>query len=376
MAVLSGAAALDTYLPFEGGPAYYRKWARTPLGNDDYFPISVWLQPAKSAAAYKAIGVNNFVGLWKGPTEEQLKLLQAAGMPVFAGQTAFGLSSPDNAVIRGWTQMDEPDNAQAKPGGGYGSCVLPPEIIARYQKFQAADASRPVLLNLGQGVVNETYVGRGSDCARHDEHYPEYAKGADILSYDVYPVNSKYPMWHTGAGVDRLRKWAGYKKPVWNWIETTSIHGGPKPTPAQIKSQVWMSLIHGSMGIGYFCHQFKPTQDESAPLHDPETRAAIAAINKQVTELARPLNTASIGNGVTVMSELPIDYMLKRVGGVTYLFAMGARPGGETTATFRLRDGGNVTATVLGESRSIAVKNGVFRDRFGEYEVHIYRLKQ
>ena len=138
-----------------------------------------------------------------------------------------------------------------------------------------------------------------------------------------------------------------------------------------------MSIIHGSMGIGYFCHQFKPVEDAAAPLHDPETRQALAAINAEVASLARVLNTQAVGNGVTVSSsnpDSPIATMLKRQGGETYLFAMGARPGGETTATFKLRDCGDLRATVLGESRTIPVTGGIFQDRFAEYQVHLYKL--
>ncbi len=165
-----------------------------------------------------------------------------------------------------------------------------------------------------------------------------------------------------------------YKKPVWNWLETTGYNGGRKPTPDEIRAEVWISLIHGSMGVGYFCHQFKPTEDEARPLHDPETRQALQAINRQITELAPVLNTRSVANGVTVSSQGQIDTMLKRHGGATYLFAVGARPGGETKATFKLRGCGNLRAEVLGESRSVPVTKGVFEDRFREYEVHLYRL--
>ena len=152
--------------------------------------------------------------------------------------------------------MDEPDNAQAKAGGGYGPCVAPSEIIFRYDKIKAVDSTRPVYLNLGQGVINDHYKGRGSECAGRLEMYAEYMKGADIISYDVYPVNSNLPLWYTGAGVERLRKWANYKKPVWNWIETTSYRDGPKPTPGADQDSGRASLIRGSMGIGYFCHKF------------------------------------------------------------------------------------------------------------------------
>ena len=370
-------ASADTYLPWEGGPAYYKKWSNGISGDPAYFPIGVWLQDPKSAQEYKAIGVNLFVGLWKGPTPEQLAALAAVGMPVLATQRQSAMASPNGSIVRGWSIMDEPDNAQSKPGGGYGPCILPPLIVDQYRKLKAVDSTRPVYLNLGQGVANDTYNGRGEVCGRHSEHYAEYIRGADIVSYDVYPVNSKYPLWWVGEGVDRLRKWANYEKPVWNWIESSAIQGDRKPSPVQIRAEVWMSIIHGSMGIGYFCHQFKPVEDAAAPLHDSETRQALAAINGEVASLARALNTRPVGNGVTVSSsnpDSPIATMLKRQGGETYLFAMGARPGGETTATFKLRDCGDLRATVLGESRTIPVAGGIFQDRFADYQVHLYKL--
>ena len=112
-------------------------------------------------------------------------------------------------------------------------------------------------------------------------------------------------LWYVGEGVKRLRKWANYEKPVWNWIETTAIRQGPKPTPAEIKAEVWMSIIQGSMGVGYFCHQFKPVEDPARPLHDPETREALASINRQITSLARVLNERPVADGVTVSSSNP-----------------------------------------------------------------------
>lgn len=372
-----GPAARDTYLPWEGGAAYYGKWSGGPPRDASFFPITVWLQDPATANEYKAIGVNLFVGLWRGPNEDQLRKLTEAGMPVLASLRPSALESPQASVIRGWTLMDEPDNAQSKPGGGWGPCVLPPVIAAQYGERRANDPSRPVFLNLGQGVINEKWPGRGEFCGQHPEHYAEYIRATDIVSYDVYPVNSDLPLWYVGAGVARLRKWADYQKPVWNFIETTAIRGKRKPTPAQIEAEVWMSVINGSMGIGYFCHQFSPAEDASAPLKDPETRPALARINRQIASLAPVLNVPSVANGVTVVSSnsnSPIDTMLKRHAGVTYLFAAGARPGGNTTANFKFRDCGDLTAEVIGESRTIPVRGGAMEDAFTDYQVHIYRL--
>jgi len=51
-------------------------------------------------------------------------------------------------------------------------------------------------------------------------------------------------------GVDNLKRWSNGQKIQWNWIETTQITAGTgaTPTPAQVKAEVWMSLVHGANG--------------------------------------------------------------------------------------------------------------------------------
>src|SRR5262245_52962879 len=101
-----------------------------------YFPIAVWLQQARNAGRYQEVGVNLFIGQWDGPTDEQLAELTAAGMPVMADQNAVGLAHLDDAILWGWTQQDEPDNAQPDGSGGYGPCVDPADIVARYEAMK------------------------------------------------------------------------------------------------------------------------------------------------------------------------------------------------------------------------------------------------
>jgi hypothetical protein len=133
-----------------------------------------------------------------------------------------------------------------------------------------------------------------------------YIKGADIVSFDIYPVNDTDSavhgnLWYVPRGVDRLREYAQYKKPVWNWIETTGFNDPANtPTPEQVKTEVWMSLIHGSLGIGYFAHIFQPTTVEAGLLASSSMKSAVSAINGQIRDLAPVLNTPSLSNGASV----------------------------------------------------------------------------
>jgi hypothetical protein len=279
---------------------------------------------------------------------------------------------------------DEPDNAQSLgQGKGYGPPILPKKITADYYKIQQADPTRPVLLNLGQGVAWDGWHGRGVR-TNHPEDYPEYVKGCDIASFDIYPAVHSKPevagnLWFVAKGVERLTKWTGGKKVVWNCIECTRINNPEKKaTPQQVKCEVWMSIIHGSMGLIYFVHEFKPRFNESALLSDAEMLSAVTAINRQITELAPVLNSPAIEDAATVSSSnkaVPIAIMVKKHDGATYLFAVGMR-GDKTTATFTLRHAESIKSMeVIGENRTIAVNDGVFKDDFEAWDVHLYRAK-
>lgn len=366
----------------------YTRWKNGPPSDPSYFPIAVWLQQPKNAPKYKAAGINLYVGLWKGPTEEQLAKLAEAGMPVICSQNKVGLANRDNPIIVGWMHGDEPDNAQSiidpvTKKRSYGGPVPPPEIVEDYEKYRAAEPTRPIMLNLGQGVANDEWRGRGSGA--HIDDYLTYVKGCDIVSFDVYPVvgirkpDGENYLWYVPKGVSRLAKWTGGDKIIWNCIESTHINNEKaKATPHQVKAEVWMSLIHGSMGLIYFVHEWKPKVTDSALLNDPEMLAAVTAINNQIHELAPVLNSPTIKDGAAVESsseEVPIAIMVKRYDGATYVFAVGMR-NAPAKGTFHVNGLPETsTAEVIGEERSISVKNGKFEDDFDAYDVHLYRIR-
>ena len=361
----------------------YARWACGPSTNADFFPVAVWLQQPRNAGRFRELGFNLYVGLWEGPTAAQLRDLKTAGMPVICEQNRVGLADPNRDIIVGWMHGDEPDNAQPLDGGrGYGPPVDPATIAADYRRLVRADPGRPVMLNLGQGVAWDGWYGRGVR-TNHPEDYPAYLDGCDIASFDIYPATHDKPevagkLEYVARGVDRLRGWAGGRRIVWNCIECTRISNvRVKPTPAQVRSEVWMALIHGSQGLIYFVHQFKPTFIEAGLLADAEMEAAVGDINRQIRELAPVLNSPTVTGAVSVTSseaDAPVDVMVKRDREATYVFAvaMRSRP---AKATFRFAQSVATKTEVLGEGRTIAVADGAFADEFAPYAVHLYRVR-
>jgi hypothetical protein len=360
----------------------YGRWSHGLPGDSSYFPIAVWLQEPPDAARYKAAGITVYVGLWDGPTDVQLSGLRPSGMRVICEQNAVGLAHRNDSIIVGWNWGDEPDNAQWNEATQtYDPCISTDSVTAVYNRMHSADSTRPLLLNLGMGVSWTGWYGRGT-CTGHTEQYPLYCRGADVVSYDIYPVVStdatiQGKLWYVPKGVDSLRLWSG-DKPTWCWIECTHIsNAAVKPTPAQVRSEVWMALIHGAAGFGYFCHEFAPTNSYHALLLDTAMLTAVTAINQRVKSLAPALNSLTIANGASVTSSngaVPVSVMVKQRGTTTYLFAVAMRPGA-IRATFTLQNTGvSGLATVLDESRTVTVTNGVFQDSIQDYGVHLYQI--
>lgn len=355
------------------------------------FPIGVWLQDPRHAARYKALGINLYVGLWKGPTATQLASLKRAGMPVICTQNDVGLTDPNRDMIVGWLQQDEPDNAQPLFGRfgaaslGWGAPISPAEMQDRYQAMRTRDPLRPVLLGLGKGVAWDPWKGRGSRTG-HPEDYPEYVKAGDIVAFDIYPAAEIDPelsgrLQVVASGVARLLKWAGPDRPVWATIGASRVKNPEaRVDPADIRAQVWMSIISGARGIQYFVHQFKPNFIEATWFSNPELASAIRDINARVQSLASVIlgpDTADLlairlrdGRGER-LADGKMAVMSRRSGCATYLFAASLtdRP---LHAEFSLGSQSAISATVLDENRSLALDLDGFSDSFGPYGVHLY----
>ncbi|MCW2955435.1 MAG: hypothetical protein JWO69_304 [Thermoleophilia bacterium] len=368
-AAFAPAAASAATAPIKTAPKL------TPAGKvvrSDTFPVNVWLQePLSQGEAFTRLGVGSFMGLWHGPTSDRLAAVRAAGATVMPEFSARAMRDPNAAAISAWILQDEPDNAQEKPSGGYGPCVTPAKIQAEYRRIKAADPTRPVVINFGRGVAATDWVGRG-ECTGHTEHYAEYAKGADVLSFDIYPVNQRVAPKLVATGVDNLRRWGG-GKPVWAFVETTAYEqGNGRPTARHVRAQAWMALVHGARGISFFCHIFTPGFIEAGCLDAKQGQpGAIRTVAREIRTHARDLNARTTR---AERNRRGADSMWKLRAGVRTGFAveMDGRAGPETIRVPGVRRG---WATVLGEGRRVRISGGVLRDRFAAYGVHRYRVR-
>ncbi len=370
----------------------HAKFVKSVLDDPGFFPIAVWAQPAGPAERFKRMGINLFVGgIGAYPRPKGKAWLDAIHKHGHYAIIPFKQKYADQGLNRhpafiGWMFGDEPDNMNPATGKVKHT---PEELLADFAHIRTIDPEHPVFLNLGCGVAHERFLGRGAT----DVQYAQYPAACDILCFDVYPCNSISPNGHNrlhlvAKGIDRLRKWGDQKKPVWAWIEVNHFSRKPTegraPTPDEVKTEIWMALIHGAGGYGFFCHswskkflreELKSKRSFACTAIAPAMEDKLAGINREVRELAPVLNSPSRKNHASVKaSGSRIDILVKQHKGATYIFAvnMYRKP---ASAVISLTKAVDSKVQVLYEDRGLTVVNGEFKDDFAPYAVHLYKIK-
>lgn len=405
-AVVLAAAALVLALPTAGasttGPkAFYGQYSNGLPTSSSFFPIGVWYQNpsggnvpsqyANQAQAFKAIGVNVFVGIsqengiaWPesyASDQGEMEAATAAGMYVIGGgdpacsasNTGSNPCSRDHASIESVQAMlARLPAADARYFVGYQWTDEPPcsmNIPAEVSTLNSEDSTRMTYANEGAWTSdlpnNDVGSAQCLTAAEANLVAPSIASSDDYALTDPWHssicagANCVYMYGDTAAN---MRALAGASKPVWAFIESgtddlgLSGQNGPcnyttdlcangneaYATPAQVNSAAWDALINGANGIQWFCDD-SVAYDACAgggPGGQPAVAGSrtygIAAnltyIDNTIQSFAAELNSPDV-TGLATTSHLPVVTMLKDVGGVYYLFAMSDRDG-TTWSTF------------------------------------------
>lgn len=292
-----------------------------------FFPIGVWLQDPTNAARYADLGINLYVGLFDGPTKAQLETLAKAKMRVICAQNDTALAFPAGTIV-GWMHGDEPDNAQGGGMLGYGPPVEPWKVVESYEAMRKKDKTRPVLLNLGQGAAWDGWHGRGKRSG-HFEDYAEYAKGCDVVAFDIYPVTHPHrdvrgKLEFVGRGVQRMHEASGGKKPIWACLESARVGAGDeRPTPQQIENEAWIAVCCGASGIVWFAHEFAPSFVETGLLQYPEIAEAVKTTDRALLEAAKALAAPRDDDAIVVTTKPKAEVAVRvhRLGNELHVFA-------------------------------------------------------
>jgi hypothetical protein len=285
--------------PATPAPVPLGKPVVNPLTDTSMFPIAVWAMGDKTAPTFAELGVNLFVG---DPNDDAVlgcNNIAKSGCVAFIGWKKYAQDEAKRKAIAsspgflGWMHGDEPDNPGVVDGEYRDSHVPPAEVIADYQAMKASSTPAPMYLNLGIGLAV------GTSQTTSDEVYREFMKSADIVCYDVYPVsthpNGANRLHLVARGVEHLKALAG-ERPAWIWLECTAINGNETAVgnrtvyPHELRAEIWMSILYGADGIGYFPHEMTPYRGGPKIIPE-ELQKEMKLTNRLLHKLAPTLRT-------------------------------------------------------------------------------------
>lgn len=226
-----------------------------------------WKHGVRAIVYDKRIGPER----WDGPYDADAVI---AALPEVIGRVN------DHPAVFGYHLRDEPDASQ-----------FPALAKAAREVERLAPGKWP--------YINMT-PGMGDDYVRFVENYVEVCK-PPILSYDNYPIGEgggfSYGFW---ANISDIRSVAvKHGLPFYNIVLTVAHWGYREPTAADLRLQVYGSLVYGARGVCYykFCSREVPIMEapdlgnwRMGPLDEfgekTQTWHNLRNVNRQVRNLA------------------------------------------------------------------------------------------
>ena len=170
--------------------------------------------------------------------------------------------------------------------------------------------------------------------------YAAFAAMADMAGFDLYPLNACQSDLTSVYDAQRAFVKLAGSTPTFQWIETGPIRptycGGFAMTPEELIAEVWLAVIGGARGIGYFTHTWSPAHDSLA-LSPP-----MATAIRQTNSLLAAVRPGLLGATIESDADSPVVKVVARSGGGrTYVFAINAMrsPNKAGIRVPQLRDG-------------------------------------
>jgi hypothetical protein len=106
------------------------------------------------------------------------------------------------------------------------------------------------------GYWEDEPTGVYSNKVPSKERYEELVKVLDVSAPYLYPIPYQ-PVRSIGEAVERAKTATGGKKPLLPILQLFTWEAKDRyPTPSELKCMVYLSLIHGANGIGYYSYNY------------------------------------------------------------------------------------------------------------------------
>ena len=231
----------------------------------------------------------------------------------------------------------------------------------------AADAARLIPPSPGSGprvltLTNHVY-SRAAPLPQGRGMYPALAASADVLGFDLYPLQNWCRFDSFGdvfdSQLDLLALARG--KPTFQWIEARQMDcSGAQldPTPETLRAEAWLSIAGGAHAIGYFPNNWNAA-----------VGAEIAEVDHEISTLAPALVEPAIAASASLGSTVKVG--ARDHNGAVYAIVVNASraPASATITVPALVD--RTLVTLDGQHRATA-KDGAFDVSLAPLEARIY----
>jgi hypothetical protein len=314
------------------------------LNGQPSFPRLVWAQCSDAVEANLAVGIDLFMGNGCGT---------GADLATWVSGRAFVLA-----------------NAQAPAAARAGTVGthLPDEWDTHLPgDLTTADALRLVPEIPGSGprflTLTNHFYSRASPLPQGKGMYPALAASADVLGFDLYPLQNWCRFDSFGDVFDSQLDLValGRGRPTFQWIEARRMDcmgDQLDPTPETVRAEAWLSIAGGAHAIGYFPNNWSV-----------EVGAEIARTNHEIQGLVPALVEPAIAASVPPGSYVKAG--AREHNGAVYVIAVNASRSAATASINVPALGGRVLRSLDGQ-RTLTANGGSFTDSFGPLEVRVY----
>jgi hypothetical protein len=314
------------------------------LDGQPSFPKLVWAQCPDAVAGNLAVGIDLFMGNGCGTASDlatwvsgQAFVLANAQAPTAARAGTVGTHLPDE-----WDTHLPGDLTTAD------AMRLVPEV----------PGSGPRFLTL----TNHFYSG-ASPLPQGKGMYPALAASADVLGFDLYPLQNWCRFDSFGDVFDSQLDLValGRGRPTFQWIEARQMDcmgDQLDPTPETVRAEAWLSIAGGAHAIGYFPNNWSY-----------EVGAEIARTNHEIQGLVPALVEPPIATSVSLGS--PVKAGAREHNGAVYVIAVNASRSA-ATASINVPALGDRVLRSLDGLHTLTASGGTFTDSFGPLEVRVY----
>ncbi len=313
------------------------------LNGQPSFPKLVWAQCPDAVAANLAVGIDLFMGNGCGT---------GADLAQWVSGRAFVLAD-----------AQAPAAARAGTVGTH----LPDEWDTHLPgDLTTADALRLVPETPGSGprflTLTNHFYSRANPLPQGKGMYPALAASADVLGFDLYPLQNWCRFDSFGDVFDSQLDLValGRGRPTFQWIEARRMDcmgAQLDPTPETVRAEAWLSIAGGAHAIGYFPNNWSFEVGAEIARTDHEIQTLVPA-------LVEPAIAASVSLGSYVKAGA------REHNGAVYVIAVNASRAAATAAINVPALGDRVLRSLDGQT--LTASGGSFTDSFGPLEVRVY----